>query len=198
MNSQPLNIFRVKSGRNVLNNIDPRSILNYFTNYFVNLRRRRHNEAPVMAPSRRVCLLIYFPMNIRKGTLSFPRKPRLLSSSASGRRMTGTLRHCSRDLRPDLHSRANRISTIHCELSFLPVALPFPVESTFARPKTPHQGVGTLVHRPRGKYYALQGKAYSPMKMLIAPKILREEIRMYLEKEITFFFSFYIEIFILY
>lgn len=142
-----------------------------------------------MAPSRRVCLLIYFPMNIRKGTLSFPRKPRLLSSSASGRRMTGTLRHCSRDLRPDLHSRANRISTIHCELSFLPVALPFPVESTFSRPKTPHQGVGTLVHRPRGKYYALRGKAYSPMKMLIAPKILREEIRMCLEREITSFLS---------
>lgn len=115
-----------------------------------------------MAPSRRVCLLIYFPMNIRKGTLSFPRKPRLLSSSASGRRMTGTLRHCSRDLRPDLHSRANRISTIHCELSFLPVALPFPVESTFARPKTPHQGVGTLVHRPRGKYYALQARLTRP------------------------------------
>lgn len=114
-----------------------RNVLIFLYELFYKLRKfcgRCRNKVPVMAPSRRVCLLIYFPMNIRKGTLSFPRKPRLLSSSASGRRMTRTLRHCSRDLRSDLHSRANRISSIHCELSFLPVALyPSPESTSFVR-----------------------------------------------------------------
>ena len=118
--------------------LEEENVLTLSCELFCELRKfckGRRNEVPVMAPSRRVRLLIYFPMNIRKGTLSFPRKPRLLSSSTSGRRMTGTLRHCSRDLRSDLHSRANRISSIHCELSFLPVALyPSPgIYFSFAR-----------------------------------------------------------------
>lgn len=41
----------------------------------------------------------------------------VLPTPLRGRRMTGTLRHCSHDLQAELYSRADRILNIHCELT---------------------------------------------------------------------------------